>query len=94
MPEAAGVPPADLEPIHPPGVRNCVRLRGARSGFGATVLVVTSQALWEAAGRSEYGGYGAAQRVSITEVDDQLQVAFTNPVYMSRRCFPCWNTLG
>lgn len=50
---------------------------------GAAVLVVTSPALLEAAAQSEHGGYGAAQRVSITEVDGQIQVAYTNPLYMA-----------
>ena len=49
----------------------------------ATILIVTSDALKAAAAKSEFGGYGAAQRVSITKVGDDIQVAYTNPVYMA-----------
>lgn len=48
----------------------------------AHILVVTSDALKKAAASHERAGYVAAQRVTITEVGDQLQVAYTNPVYM------------
>lgn len=50
---------------------------------GAHVLVVTNDALKENAAKSEFGGYGAAQRVALTEVDGQVQVSYTNPVYMA-----------
>jgi len=49
----------------------------------ATIIIVTSDALKSAAGKSEFGGYGAGQRVSITKVKDEVQVAYTNPVYMA-----------
>jgi hypothetical protein len=49
----------------------------------ADIIVVTSDALKKAAAKSEFGGYGAGQRVSITKVKDQIQVAYTNPVYMA-----------
>ncbi|MCB1892822.1 MAG: hypothetical protein KDF48_11425, partial [Rhodocyclaceae bacterium] len=35
------------------------------------------------AAKSEHGGFGAAQRVSVTKVGNDVQVAYTNPVYMS-----------
>ena len=50
---------------------------------GATILIVTSDALKSAAAQSEFGGYAAGQRVSITKVGDEIQVAYTNPVYMA-----------
>jgi len=50
---------------------------------GATVLAVTSEALKTAASRQKMGGYAAAQRVTITKVGEEVQVAFTNPVYMA-----------
>jgi len=50
---------------------------------GATVLAVTSEALKAAASRQKMGGYAAAQRVTITQVGQEVQVAFTNPVYMA-----------
>lgn len=49
----------------------------------ATILIVTNKALKENAANSDFGAFGAAQRVSITKVDNEVQVAFTNPTYMS-----------
>jgi hypothetical protein len=49
---------------------------------GAVVLAVTSPALKDAAARSRFGGYAAAQRVTLTRVDDEVQTSYTNPVYM------------
>ena len=49
----------------------------------ATIIIVTSGSLKDAAGKSKFGGYAAGQRVSITKVSDEVQVAYTNPVYMA-----------
>lgn len=49
----------------------------------ATVVVVTNDALKANAGKSELGGFGAMQRVSITKMENEVQVAYTNPVYMA-----------
>lgn len=49
----------------------------------ATVVVVTNDALKQNAAKSEHGGYGAAQRVSVTKAKGGIQVAYTNPVYMA-----------
>ena len=49
----------------------------------ATILIVTSDALKAAAAKSEFGGYAAGQRISVTKVGDEVQVAYTNPVYMA-----------
>jgi len=49
----------------------------------ATVVIITSDELKTTAAKSEFGGYGAGQRVSITKVGDEVQVAYTNPVYMA-----------
>lgn len=49
---------------------------------GTKVLAITSSTLERAAGSSEYGGYGAVQRVSISPSGDKVQVAFTNPPYL------------
>jgi hypothetical protein len=35
------------------------------------------------AAKSEHGGFGAVQRVSVTKVKDEVQVAYTNPPYMA-----------
>jgi hypothetical protein len=49
----------------------------------AVVIAFTNDALKQNAAKSEFGGYGAAQRVSITKVGNDLQVAYTNPTYMA-----------
>jgi hypothetical protein len=49
---------------------------------GAQVLVVTSPELKAAAAKTKFGAYGAIQRVTLTKVGNDVQVAFTNPVYM------------
>lgn len=49
----------------------------------ATILVVTNDELKKNAADSEHGGFGAIQRVSITKVNDEIQVSYTNPIYMS-----------
>ncbi len=49
----------------------------------ATVVVVTNDALKANAAKSELGGFGAMQRVSITKHGAEVQVVYTNPVYMA-----------
>jgi hypothetical protein len=49
----------------------------------ARILIVTNDDLKTNAAASEHGGFGAAQRVAITKVNDQVQVSYTNPVYMA-----------
>lgn len=49
----------------------------------AQVLIVTSDELKKNASASEHGGYGAVQRVAVTKVNEEVQVAYTNPVYMA-----------
>ena len=49
----------------------------------ATILIVTNEELKKNAAASEHGGFGAIQRVSITKVNDEVQVSYTNPVYMA-----------
>lgn len=54
---------------------------------GALVIAVTSEALQAAASATDYGAYGAVQRVSLTAMGEggnaHIQVTFTNPVYMA-----------
>ena len=50
---------------------------------GASILVITNEALKSNAANSEFGGYGAVQRVAITKVDKDVQVSYTNPTYMA-----------
>lgn len=49
----------------------------------ADILVVTSDELKNNAAQSEHGGFGAVQRVALTRVGDDIQVSYTNPVYMA-----------
>jgi hypothetical protein len=48
-----------------------------------TVIGVTNDELRSNAAKSEHGGFGAAVRVSVTKVKDQVQVSYTNPPYMA-----------
>ncbi|MDH5784901.1 MAG: hypothetical protein OEZ16_04735 [Chromatiales bacterium] len=50
---------------------------------GASVVAFTNDALKQNAAKSEFGGYGAALRVSITKVGNDIQVAYINPTYMA-----------
>ncbi|HEY9080328.1 hypothetical protein [Magnetovibrio sp.] len=50
---------------------------------GATVIIVTSDALKAAAAKTEFGAYGVVQRISVTEVNGEIQVSYTNPSYMA-----------
>jgi hypothetical protein len=49
----------------------------------AHIIVVTNDALKKAAASHDRAGYVAAQRVTITKVGDEVQIAYTNPVYMA-----------
>ncbi|MCW8839736.1 MAG: hypothetical protein OQL05_10965 [Gammaproteobacteria bacterium] len=49
----------------------------------AAVIAITNDALKQNAAQSDFGGYGAAQRVAITKVGDDVQVSYTHPTYMS-----------
>ncbi len=51
---------------------------------GAHVIVVTSDELRKKAAESEFGAYGAVERVSLTETGKGLQVAYTNPLYYAQ----------
>ncbi len=49
----------------------------------ATVIIVTNDALKANAAQSKFGAYGAIQRVSVTNFNGNIQVAYTNPPYMA-----------
>ena len=49
----------------------------------AHIIIVTNDVLKANAAASENGGYGAVQRISITDVNGDIQLAYTNPIYMS-----------
>ena len=49
-----------------------------------TIIGVTNGALIQAAGETEFGVFGVAQRVTVTKgADGKIQVAYTNPTYMA-----------
>ena len=48
---------------------------------GATIIAITNDALKQAAASSEFGGYAAGQRVTLTKVGEEIQVSYTNPTY-------------
>ena len=50
---------------------------------GAHVVVVTSDALRKSAAKSDFGAYGAAVRISLTEVGNNLEIAYINPLYLA-----------
>jgi len=49
----------------------------------ASIIIVTNDTLKKAAGTHERAGYIAGQRVAITKVGKDVQVTYTNPVYMA-----------
>jgi hypothetical protein len=49
----------------------------------ANIIIVTNDAMKANAAASELGGFGAAQRVAITKEKGDVQVSYTNPVYMA-----------
>jgi hypothetical protein len=49
----------------------------------AHIIVVTNDAQKAHAAKSEFGGYGAITRISVTKNGDSTEVAYTNPVYMA-----------
>ena len=48
---------------------------------GAIVIALTNDGLKKAAASSDFGGYLAGQRVTVTKVGDEIQVSYSNPVY-------------
>ena len=49
----------------------------------ALIFIVTNDELKKNAANSEYGGFGVAQRVAVTKVGNDIQVSYTNPIYMA-----------
>lgn len=48
-----------------------------------TILIVTNDALLSQATKSDFGAFGVAQRVTLTQINDSIQVSYTNPSYMA-----------
>lgn len=49
----------------------------------AAIIVVTNSELLSNAAKSEHGGFGAMQRVAVVAKNDEIQVSYTNPIYMA-----------
>jgi len=57
---------------------------GSYSPYSDTnILIVTNDEMKKNAAGSEHGGFGAIQRVAITKEKNEVQVSYTNPVYMA-----------
>ncbi len=57
-------------------------LAGSYSPYANTTIIgVTNDELRSTAAKSEHGGYGAAMRVAVVKVKDEIQVSYTNPTY-------------
>lgn len=69
-------------------VRNVLKANGfEEAGYylpysGAAVIVVTNPELRAAAARVELGGFGAGERVAVTDVKGKIQVSYVNPAYI------------
>ena len=50
---------------------------------GAHIFTFTNPELLKSASQGELGGFGAVLRMSVTEVDNEIQVAFVTPTYMT-----------
>ncbi len=48
---------------------------------GAEIIVVTNDDLKKSAASSDFGGYEAGQRITVTKVGDEVQVSYSNPMY-------------
>jgi len=49
----------------------------------ATILIVTNASLKQNAAATDYGAFGAVERVAVTKAKDGIQISYTNPVYMA-----------
>ena len=49
----------------------------------ANIIIVTSDQLKAEAAKSEFGAYGAGQRISVTKNGDMTEIVYTNPIYMA-----------
>lgn len=49
----------------------------------ATILVITNDTLRSHATKSDFGAFGAVQRVALTRHNGAIQVSYTNPSYMA-----------
>jgi len=50
---------------------------------GADIIIVTNDAQKALAAKSDFGAYGAIDRIAVTKNGDNIEVIYTNPVYMA-----------
>jgi hypothetical protein len=63
---------------------NGFEIAGVYSPYdNATILVVTNPALKQAASESDFGVFGAIERVAVTKTASGMQISYTNPIYMA-----------
>jgi hypothetical protein len=48
----------------------------------AYIYIISNKTLKTLVSKSHYGGFAAPQRISLTKINDKIQIAYTNPVYM------------
>ena len=49
----------------------------------AHLFAITHEKLLGSASKSEFGGYGAVIRVSVTATEEAVQISYVNPIYMT-----------
>ena len=74
-----------------PKVVDATKKRLSKAGFEvvgeyspyskASIIIVTNKAMKSQAAKTEFGGYGAPIRVSVTQTGSKVQVSYTNPYY-------------
>ena len=75
---------AKAEEVKSALAKNGFTIAGSYSPYpNAVVIAVTNDEMRTTAAKSEHGGFGAAQRVSVTKVGNEVQVAYTNPAYLA-----------
>ncbi len=80
-------PPGDLKQV-----ADAVKLKVTAAGFeivgsyspfaNAVVICVTNNDLKSAAAKVQDGGFGAAQRIAVTDAKGKIQVSYVNPAYL------------
>ena len=64
--------------------KNGFQIAGEYSPYpDATIIIVTNDSLRQNAAQSDFGAFGAIQRITLTQGKDGVQVSYTNPTYMS-----------
>ncbi|TAM11864.1 MAG: hypothetical protein EPN72_07770 [Nevskiaceae bacterium] len=61
------------------------KIEGSYSPYaGAQVIIITNDAMLKAAAAAKrMGGFGAVERVALTEVDGKIQISYLNPAYLA-----------